>query len=198
MTPIAHTASRLRIAPLICAASLAVTALFVGVIFPTQAGFTDRTGATVNGDAGIGGSFDIGVLAGQTIVDAPDDASAQEIAFTPDGEKFRIAKPLTFQATMVNRKESVTGAIRVQLYDPDPAQNDLYAQLLFTLKVDDKVVATKLPAAALNDLSPSIPEAAPGVEHTVVVEVVLHPDIAYEYHNTQTSIGVRFEGSSTP
>lgn len=198
MTPTAHHDTRLRITPLLCAASLAVTALFVGTIFPTQAGFNDRTGATVNGDAGIGGIFDIGVLDGKKIIDAPNADAAHEIVFTPDGEKFRISKPLTFQTTMVNREESVTGAVRVQLYDPDPVQDDLFAQLLFTVTLDDKVVATKLTATAVNDLAPTVAKAAPGAEHTVKVEVVLDPGIANAYHGTQTSIGVRFEGSSTP
>lgn len=173
------------------------TVLLAGIT-TTQAGFSDRTGATVNGDAGIGGLFDLGIRDGNTIVDAPDDASAHEIAFTPAGEKFRIAKPLTYETTLVNRKESVTGAVRVRLYDPDPTTNDLFEQLRFTMTIDDRVVAKQLSAEAVNDLDPAIDTVEPGDEHRVRLDVLLSTDISHDYHDTETQVGVRFEGASTP
>ncbi|GAA2180368.1 hypothetical protein GCM10009847_17980 [Leucobacter tardus] len=197
MNRTAQTRGLGSLAALASLVGLLCTVLIAGLA-TTQAGFSDRTGTTVNGDAGIGGTFDLGVRDGTAIVDAPDDASALEIAFTPAGEKFRIAKPLTYETTLVNRKQSVTGAVRVRLYDPDPVTNDLFAQLRFTMTIDDRVVATKLSAQAIEDLALAIDDVAPEAEHKVRLDVVLDPDISHDYHNTETQIGVRFEGVSTP
>lgn len=179
------------------AAATCAGAVLLGTVVSTSAAFSDRSGATVNGAAGVSGRFDLGLVDGAQVVDAADEATALEVGLAPADEPFRIGRPVGFDVVLSNAQDSATGVVSLSLYDPDPVVDDLFAQLRFSVSVDGAQVASDLTADQVGTAGLTLADVHPGDQRVVHLDVVLTDDIARTYHQSQTRIGVRFEGMTT-
>lgn len=179
-------------------AAIAASALFVG-IGVTSAAFTDHAAVGLNGEAGLGGRFDIALTAsdGSTLVEATTMEDAAVLPIAPAATPFSKKIPLRFSAVVVNKADSTPGSLVVALRDPDPESDDVYAKLRFTVDIDGATVATNATADDFNALGARI-DANPGEAHTVTLIVHLDESTPRAYHGRSTAIGIAFEGEATP
>lgn len=188
----ARTACALGVAALLGAAATGVT----------SAAFTDRAlldlgaGGTAIGDSD---RFDIAVLdASGTARDAAAEADAVVLT-TTGAPRFSEIAPVQMTATVVNRDTSATGDVVLAVYDPDPAADDLFGLLRFTLYLAGSTTPVIADATAqqVQDAAPALLALAPGQSRTVRVDVRLAPAAGLAAAGRTTQIGLRGAGETS-
>ncbi|WP_028707468.1 hypothetical protein [Propionicicella superfundia] len=182
---------------------LAASALIVLGVASTSAAFTDH--AVVNLGTGSPGSgvgnpnrFDIAIHDDDDVLQDADTRATAVVLSLTSGTALSETDPVVFDATVLNRDPGVAGDLSIQLYDPDPVTDDVFAALRFTIYLDGSPTAslTGLTSTEVNAAGLTITDVEPGEEHTIRVSAVLASGTALGNAGKTTQVGLQVEGES--
>ena len=192
--------SRRRVA---MAALMAGGLFLVASVAVTHAAFTDNAILNLGtGDdaSGIGNPnmFDIAVRDTNGVLQDASTHATAVVLTTTGGTQFSEDTPVVFSTHVVNREPGIVGAIVARLWDPDPVANDLYADLRFTITLDESATAVVTSATAdeVNAANLTFADVVPGGEHVIHVSVLIVSGAGISVAGKATSLGVQFDGVS--
>lgn len=169
----------------------------------TSAAFTDQATANLGAgatDSGIGNPhrFDIAVRDADGQLKDADSAQTAVVLPLASGTAFSEDTPVRLVVAVTNRDPGVAGHLKISVYDPDPATDDLYGSLRFTISLDGNStpVVTDKTADEVNAAGIAFPNVEPGAEHQIVIDMRLAPGTSLSNQGKSTSIGLKANGES--